>query len=131
MNLFSFKKKKKQEETRSLDYITPYNESLLFNGYQSSYTAMNISAVYRAVEIISDSVAILPIKVKINNHSHKEELENHSLNMVLNENSLFSKYNLIKLLIQSVILKGNGFAFIERSEDGTVTNLRFLESNSV
>jgi HK97 family phage portal protein len=37
----------------------------------------------------------------------------------------------MKLLIQSVILKGNGFAYIYRAKDGTVTNIRYVESKDV
>ena len=91
---------------------------------------MNISAVYRAVEIISDSVAILPIKIKQKDKQHKEELETHPLNYVFG-NSTITKYNLIKLLIQSVLLKGNGFAYIHRADDGTPTDLQFLQSGDV
>lgn len=122
--------KHKKEEERSLEYVSINSDSLNFTNYSGSYSAMNLSAVYRAVEIISDSCAILPIKVKIKNQNHKEEFENHYLNTVFN-NNLLSKYNLIKLLIQSVLLRGNGFAYIERADDGTVIDIKFLENNSV
>lgn len=91
---------------------------------------MSISAVYRAVEIISDSIAMLPIKVKITNQKHKEEVPEHPLYLAF-DNNLISKFTLMKLLISSVMLKGNGFAYIQRAGDGTVTGIRFLESNSV
>lgn len=131
MNLFGYNISiSKDKEKRSLEYITPYSESLNFSGFRCNDTAMNISSVYRAVEIISDSCALLPIKVKIKNETHKEELESHPVLMALN-NGLLTKYNLIKLLIQSVLLKGNGFAYISRAEDGTVTDLIFLDSNNV
>ena len=42
-----------------------------------------------------------------------------------------TKFNLMKLLVQSVILRGNGFAYIQRAKDGTVTNIRFIESKDV
>ena len=35
------------------------------------------------------------------------------------------------MLVQSVLLKGNGFAFINRHQDGSVKSLRFLESGDV
>lgn len=121
---------KKDKEQRSLEYISNYSEALQFSSYNGSNSAMNISAVYRAVEIISDSCALLPIKIKINNKTHKEEVDEHPVKMVLNNGSL-TRYNFIKLLIQSVLLKGNGFAYISRAEDGTVTELRYLDSNDV
>ena len=93
---------------------------------------MNISAVYRATEIISDTIAILPIKVKVKNSEHKENLDGHSINLVFkNGTGLINRYNFMKLLVQSVILKGNGYAYIERANDGRVIGLRFLESSDV
>ena len=124
--------KKKEEEKRdgTINYISYGGEALPFSQLQNTYTAMNLSAVYRAVEIISDSVAMLPIKIKQIDATHKEELSTHPLNMIFQDN-LISKYNLIKLLIQSVLLKGNGFAYIHRAADGTATALQFLEAGDV
>ena len=87
---------------------------------------MNISAVYRAVEIISDSVAMLPLQVKKDNII----MENHRVYEVFKSKNI-DKYLFIKMLIQSVLLKGNGFAYIERDGDGSVKSLRFLESCDV
>ena len=123
-----------RQEKRELQYVCPsFNEALTFNGITNQYSAMNISAAYRATEIISDSIAMLPIKVKLLNGEHKEEMESHTLNLIFNDKvgNTITKFNLMKLLIQSVILKGNGFAYIYRAKDGTVTNIRFVESKDV
>lgn len=123
-----------RQEKRELQYVCPsFNEALTFNGITNQYSAMNISAAYRATEIISDSIAMLPIKVKLLNGEHKEEMESHSLNLIFNDKvgNTITKFNLMKLLIQSVILKGNGFAYIQRAKDGTVTNIRYCESKDV
>lgn len=109
---------------------TPYSDALTFTTLLNNYSSMNISAVYRATEIISDSIAMLPIKIKEIDSTHKEELETHPLNFIF-DNNIMSKYNLIKLLIQSVILKGNGFAYIHRAEDGTAKEIQFLQSDDV
>ena len=121
---------KRDKEQRGLEYVTPLSEALQFSNFSGSQSAMNISAVYRAVEIISDSCALLPLKIKINNKTHKDEVNEHPIKTVLNNGSL-TRYNFIKLLIQSVLLKGNGFAYISRAEDGTVIDIRFLDSNDV
>ena len=116
---------------------TPYEStgtSLNFSNLFTSNTSMNISAVYRAVEIISDSIAMLPIHVQLieDNYCTTLSKQSHSLYSVFdNKNNLMSKYNFIKLLIQSVLLRGNGFAYVERNNDGSVKNLRFLESGDV
>lgn len=122
---------KDEKRDNTVNYINPYGgEALPFSQLQSQYTAMNISAVYRATEIISDSVAMLPIRIKQIDATHKEEMSTHPLNMVF-QNNMLSKYNLIKLLIQSVILRGNGFAYIQRAKDGTATELQYIESGDV
>lgn len=121
---FFEREKEKVEERRTEVCYSPYSDSLLFGQIYNNSTATNLSAVFRATEIISDGVATLPILVKLVG-KHKEQV-NHSL-----DNVFKSHYNLMKMLIQSVILKGNGFAFIERDRSGKVINLRFLESEDV
>lgn len=131
MKLFGYNITKETEKRADTTITYPtLSDALNFSQLSNNASAMNISAVYRAVEIISDSIAMLPIKIKVNNHNHKEELENHSLHLVFKENTL-TKYTFIKLLIQSVLLKGNGYAYISRANDGTVTELRYLESTDV
>ena len=129
---YNFEIRKSKEEKRELEYISCTSTALPFGQLLNNYSAMNISAVYRATELISESIAMLPIKIKVTDKEHKEELESHSLNLVFqNKYGLMTRFNFIKLLIQSVILRGNGFAYIDRAEDGTVKALRFLESNDV
>ena len=132
MKIFGLEIRRNKEEKRELEYISCTSTALPFGQLLNNYSAMNISAVYRATELISESIAMLPIKIKITDKEHKEELESHSLNLVFqNKYGLMTRFNFIKLLIQSVILRGNGFAYIDRAEDGTVKALRFLESNDV
>lgn len=109
------------------------NGSLLFGDLFNKYSSMNLSAVYRATELISDSVAVLPVKVKIVDSIHKEEDDTHPLNLIFKDRSgsTISKYNLMKLLIQSVILRGNGFAYIKRSAGGEVVKIQYLDCNDV
>lgn len=126
-NLF----KKEEKRSNELNYISNYSDSLNFTNIVNKYSAMNISSVYRATEIISDAIAVLPIKIKMMEKEHKSEI-NHSLDIVFkSELNGLNKYNFMKLLIQSVILKGNGFAYIERNQDGSVKSLRFLQSTDV
>ena len=124
-----------KEERKTLEYVNCNSSSALpFFPFTNSNSAMNLSAVYRAVELISNSIATLPIKILIQNESGKNEAETHPLNYVFsdrNKDNLISRYTLMKLLVQSVLLRGNGFCLIERAKDGTPTNLRYLEANDV
>ena len=124
-----------KEEKRELSYVgCNASGALPFFPNANQYSAMNLSAVYRAVELISNSIATLPIKILITDESGKNEADKHPLNYVFsdrNQNNLISKFTMMKLLVQSVLLRGNGFALIERATDGTVKALRYLEPTDV
>lgn len=128
------RKAQKPVEERKIENLYPiFSEALTFGGLSGKYGNMNLSAVYRAVELISDSIAVIPIKIKEVNETHSEETKNHPLYYFFNDKTenTISKYNLIKLLVQSVILKGNGFAHIKRDATGEPIGLRFLKSEDV
>lgn len=128
-NLFQWKNNNK-EETRSY-----YSDALLYNSYTSysSSYAMRLSAVYRAVQLISDSIAMLPINVSLYRDGYKEVDTSNNLNYILNvrPNSLMSRYTLVKLLIQDVILHGNGFAIIHRDNKGNCIELEYCKATDV
>lgn len=119
---------KKDEEQRSYYF----NDALNFSSVYNRYSAMNVSAVYRAVEIISDSIAMLPIKVKTKEGQHHNVMEGHPVELAIYDKyGTISKFTLMKLLIQSVMLRGNGYALIERAEDGTVKAIKYIPSENV
>lgn len=110
------------------------SDALLFGRLNlNNFSAMNLSTVFRCVDLISDSLAGLPIRVVRNSNDCKTEVKNHPLCYVLKSGiyNNITPYNFMKLLIQSVLLKGNGFARIHRASDGTVTGLQFIESGDV
>lgn len=123
-----------KEEKRELSYVScNASGALPFFPITNGNSAMNLSAVYRAVEIISNSIATLPVKILINDDSGKNEADKHPLNYVFsdrNTDNIISKFTLFKLLVQSVLLRGNGFAHIERA-GGMVKTLRYLEPADV
>lgn len=120
-----------QENRNINDYVPPM--SLNYGGIYASFGAMNLSAAYRSIELISDGIATLPIQIKrLNSKGKNNYLNNHYLNLLFdNDNKFMSKYLLIKQLIQSVLVRGNGFAYIQRAKDGTPINLQFIDSSDV
>ncbi|MFT0318922.1 phage portal protein [Bacteroides thetaiotaomicron] len=133
MNFNIFKRNKHKEERALTGY---YSDALNFNNYSSfsANYAMRLSAVYRAVELISDSVAMLPIYVQfIDNDGYKTRYNEHSTNKLLNEqpNKLMTRYQFIKLLMIDVMLKGNGFAYIRRDDIGNCIELVYLSPDTV
>lgn len=132
MKFFGYELRKATDENERCSCCNE-NDALLFSLISSEWSAMNLSTVFRCVDLISDSVAGLPIRVIKESAGCKNEMNNHSLNVVFSNgiSNNLTVYHFMKLLIQSVLLKGNGFALIERGIDGTVTGLKFLESGDV
>ena len=132
MNFNIFKRNKHKEE-RALTY---YSDALNFNNYSSfsANYAMRLSAVYRAVELISDSIAMLPVYVQFEDEDgFRTRYNEHSTNKLLNyqPNNLMTRYQFIKLLMIDVMLRGNGFAYIRRDEVGNAIELQYLRPDMV
>ena len=131
--MFGFGKRKEQpkveERSSMFDYLT-YNSA-------SSYTtekAMLLSTVYRCVEVISDSIAQLPLEpYKMDSQGYKIKFTSHPTYKLLNKepNPRMTRFDFIKVLIVSTLLKGNGYAYIERDERGNAKGLHFLPSDIV
>lgn len=133
MAFFDFLRKKeasvRQEEERSLGLGLGFNNISSYANTQS----MRLSAVYAATNMISNSCALIPMKVLCTKGGRRKEVENHSLNMILNlsPNSNHNHFNFFKLLIESVILKGNGYAYIERDGNLNVKALHLINPDFV
>lgn len=133
MAFFDFLRKKeasvKQEEERSMGIGLGFNNISSYANTQS----MRLSAVYAATNMISNSCALIPMKVLCTKGGRRKEVENHSLNMILNlsPNSKHNHFNFFKLLIESVILKGNGYAYIERDVNLNVKALHLINPDFV
>lgn len=105
-------------------------------GSGSSYTnekSMKLSAVYCATNQISNSVALLPMKIYRKRAGKQELVENHSLDRILNlrPEAKYSHFTFFKLLIEAVILKGNGYAYIDRDDNLNVRGLHLLNPDLV
>ena len=95
--------------------------ALTFGG-GSTYTqekSLKLSAVYCAVEMISNGIAQLPFEpYTLDDDGYKTKLIKHPLWHILNcqPNQRMTRHTFIKTLVTSVLLKGNGYAYIERDE---------------
>ena len=95
---------------------------------------MLLSTVYRCVEVISDAVAQLPCKVyNVDANGYKMENKSHPAYWILNKepNKKMSRFTFVKLLVSSMLLKGAGYAKIDRDARGNVTQLVFIPFESV
>lgn len=98
------------------------------NSYSNSQ-AMRLSTAYACTNLLSNSVALLPIKIVKYVDGRKVEVNDHPLQKILNltPSKKYNKFNFWKLLIESVILNGNGYIYIKRDEKLNVTGLELLD----
>lgn len=107
-----------------------YNSSSSY----STNKSLLLSAVYRCVEVISDSVAQLPLEpYKIDANGYKLKYTEHPTYNILNKepNPRMSRFTFMKALMVSVLLKGNGYAYIERDVKGNAVALHFIPADLV
>lgn len=121
----------KREKRDAGDAIihTPTSTGLNYQSiFGSQQNALQLSTVFRCINIISESIAVLPFGVYTKNGVRVY----HNIDYVFRdtENKL-TKFEMIKQMVQSVLVKGNGFIHITRNSDGTVKKLRWLESCDV
>ena len=133
INFNPFKKKEARQEERSYNFLS---DSLFYNSATtySESKAMLLSAVYRCVDVISDSVAQLPLEpYYVDDEGFKTKFTKHPTYWLLNRepNDQISRFTFIKTLVTSVLLTGNGYALINRDEKGDAKELIFLKSDSV
>lgn len=133
MNLNFLKKKQKivpiEERCSTFDYLL-YNCGASY----STSKAMLLSAVYRCVEVISDSVAQLPLEpYKVDSSGYKIKFTSHPTYRLLNSepNSRMTRFTFIKTLIVSTLLKGNAYAYIERDGEGNAVALHYIPTDLV
>lgn len=108
---------------------TSYGTALLFGNY-STLNGMGLSAFFAAVNLISSSVAMLPLNEKqvIDN---KDSIVKNSKIADLFNNTRLTKFNLIKKCIEDVLVKGNAFIHIKRDEAGNPIKLIYLRPTQV
>ena len=119
----NFRKLEHPKDTETRSAFSGYSDGLIFGTINTSSGATNLSAYYRGVDIISDNIAILPLKAMFRDG---ESNDAHPLNLILDNH-----YLLVKMLIESVINRGNGFCYIYRNPDGSVRGLRYLNPTDV
>lgn len=136
MSIFHKRNKQniKPQEERSFADALNFNTLSSFGGVVSGGAALKLSAVYRAVDLISDSIAMLPLEVQyIDNDGYKQKFTDHSAFSLVNAqpNPIMTRFQFIKLLVSNVLLNGNGFAYIKRDRQGNATELQYLRADNV
>ena len=98
----------------------------------SNSTSLKLSAFYCGVNQISNAVAMLPIDIVEYDNDEKRPVK-HPLWKVLNlsPDEKYNHYNVFKMAIESVIIKGNAYFYIERDEKLDVKALHYINADFV
>ena len=129
MAFWNRKKKTNIEEERSISLT-----GLGFNTLSSfsNTMALRLSVVYGAVNMISNSVAVLPMNIVEVGMDSKRKIK-HPLYQVLNgkPDVKMNHFQFMKKKDESLFLRGNAYAYIVRDEQLNVKNLIYLDANNV
>lgn len=131
--MFNFGKKHKEPQVEERSVFCDYLNFNSASGYTTD-KSMLLSTVYRCVEVISDSVAQLPLEpYKMDSNGYKVKFTSHPTYWLLNKepNPRMTRFTFIKSLIVSTLLKGNGYAYIDRDEKGNARGLHFIPAEYV
>jgi phage portal protein, HK97 family len=99
----------------------------------STRKPMLLSTVYRCVDLITDSIGALPFKVyEIDKDGFKSEAKTHpAYNLLdLEPNENMTRFVFMKTLMTSVLLTGNGYAYIERDAKLNPIQLVFIPASA-
>lgn len=100
-----------------LDFLLPY---------LSKGEATAVSAFFSGIQLISSTIASIPIHVR---NIQSGDIVSHSIDSAFT-NSLLNKFNLMKQLIWDLYVNGNGLFYIKRAGDGTPIELIYCPSGS-
>ena len=106
-------------------------DALLYDGNKNHFSvekAMELSAVYRAVDLISNAVAMLPITLYANGSRVDSDLA-YLINF--EPNFISTHFTLFKTLVIDILQKGNAFLWIRRNSRGGVEELRYVKPEDV
>jgi len=97
-------------------------------------TALQASTVYACVQVLSQSIAMLPCTLyQKNKDGSKTIAENHPLFALLHDqpNDWQTSVEFMEMLIASLCLRGNAYAYINRTSSGRVVELLPLHPDMV
>ena len=109
--------------------------ALNYNGWSTYKTSQSLalSAVYRCVEVITNGVASLPVKLyRTDEKGFKYEMHNN-LSFILSKKTTgkMNAFTFYKLIVKDILLQGNAYALILRNGKGEVIGLQYIQAGLV
>lgn len=108
---------------------TGYTTPLLFGSYaQNNY--LSIPAVYAALDLISSSIAVMPLQVRQKGDNKSTVIEDHPILRLFDE-MIQSKYILFRSIVFDTLWWGNSYIYIKRDGKGVPAKLIYLQHGDV
>ena len=100
----------------------------------SPQTAMQSAAVYSSIKVLAESIGMLPLNIyrKETNNS-RTLLSDHPLQVLCHDqpNDWMTSVEFWEMMVISLNLRGNAYAFINRNRSGQVVELLPLQPDTV
>ena len=128
-----FRGKKPQAEKRNyVDYAMGLNLSSK-DVLVTPETALTFSAVYAAVRVISETIAQLPFNYYKKTNKGRDVFDKSPLQFLVNNepNGYQTKYIFFETYVNTLLLYGNAFAYIQRDGAGIPIALTCLHPDDV
>lgn len=98
----------------------------------SPLSALQISTVWRCINLISDSIAGLPLQVVNTSDNYFTDISTHPIRKILNRpNEFMTCFSFIEWVMSSLLLNGNAYVYINKDFSGKVVELLPIPANSI
>lgn len=132
--MWPFNKREPEIHTRSLnetleeqsycDLVSKQSEFLRKLKNIGKIDPMCVSAIFAAVNMISNAVAQMPWILKFDNTPQFDTFLDH-----LTQDTNLTQFMLVKNIVKDMLIYGNGFAYIERDKTGQAKKLIYIPYN--
>lgn len=97
-------------------------------------TALNYSAVYACVRVLSESIASLPLNVYTEERNGDRLLaKDHPIYKLISRepNKYMTSYTWREVLMANLVLRGNSYFFIDRDKNARPTAISYIDADKV
>lgn len=123
---------KRKEEVRGIEVDNALLQALVGKDTVTKEMALNIPIIAGATELISNTVASLPIKLYIEREGKVEEVLGDKRIKLLNDETgdTLDSFQMKKALVEDYLLNGNGYIYVNK-EKGEFKSLHYIEETNV
>ena len=129
---FPFKKQTRESSVR-VNYVNSTGRSR-YTTINTQEKALENSVVYRAISILTDSVASIPLGIyrKTKQGYWEEDIQNPLYNILTRKsNSRLTIYELLEGIVMQMVMYGNAYIYIKRDTSTDIKELILLYPGTV